>query len=112
MSKFNTAKQYLDSIPKQTKPFINNIIKYVKRKYPSSELILNYQILAFKLNKNRCYLAGYEKHIALYPIPKGDKEFNKSIKPYVSGKSTLKFDISQEIPYDLIYQIVERHLEK
>jgi uncharacterized protein YdhG (YjbR/CyaY superfamily) len=68
---------------------------------------ITYQIPTITLDGTAMlYFAGWKHHISLYPVPTGDEAFEQQVEPYRSAKSTLKFPLSEPIPYDLIEQVV------
>ena len=58
------------------------------------------------------YFAGWKHHISVYPLPEGDAALDEEMAPYVAGKGTLKFLLSEPIPYDLIERVAARLLEE
>jgi hypothetical protein len=58
------------------------------------------------------YFAGWKRHISLYPAPAGDEALERRLGPYRAAKSTLKFPLSQPVPYDLIAQVAKLSLRQ
>lgn len=52
------------------------------------------------------HVAGWNRHVSLYPVPKGDSQLLADVGPYLAGRGTLKFDLAKPIPYDLIRRVV------
>ncbi|HET9984380.1 MAG TPA: DUF1801 domain-containing protein, partial [Longimicrobiales bacterium] len=69
---------------------------------------ISYEIPTFDLAGHRLvYLAGWKKHIALYPVTRGVAEaFSDEIAPYRSGKSSLRFALARPMPMELIRRIL------
>lgn len=80
----------------------------IKSAVPEAEETISYGIPTFKLNgKYLIYIAGYAKHVAVYPIfGELEKEIPELTK-YRSGKATVQFPLDQPIPYELIRKVVE-----
>ena len=110
---FTTVDDYIESFPVATQEVLKKVRETIKKVAPDSVTeTISYEIPTFKLNgKYLVYFAGWKEHIAIYPIPPGDDKFQKAIAPYRSGKGTLKFPLSQPIPYGLIEQVVQAHLK-
>ena len=53
------------------------------------------------------HFAGYKNHIGLYPAPRESEEFRAELSAYEGGKGTVRFPLSEPIPFDLIRRIVE-----
>ena len=63
---------------------------------------------AFKYHKKPLvYFAAFKNHIGFYALPSGNVAFQKELTKYKTGKGSIQFPLDQEIPYDLIGQIVE-----
>ena len=43
--------------------------------------------------------------VSVYPVPRGDQDFEQAIAPYRSSKGTLRFALSEPIPYELIHRL-------
>jgi uncharacterized protein YdhG (YjbR/CyaY superfamily) len=70
---------------------------------------ISYAIPTFSIaGRPVVYLAGWKKHISIYPIPELDEILAPQITPYLSGKGTAKFPLGEPIPYELIAAIVDR----
>ena len=48
------------------------------------------------------YFSGWKEHISVYPVPDLDEVLSERLEPYRSGKGTVKFQLDEPIPYDLI----------
>ena len=73
---------------------------------PEAAETISYQIPTFTLDGSAfVYVAGWKHHIAVYPIPSGDAAFEQELAPYRAAKGTLKFPLTQPIPYDLIERV-------
>jgi len=58
------------------------------------------------------HFAGWKHHISLYPAPAGDDALERRLAPYRSARSTLRFPLSQPVPYDLIAQVARLRLQQ
>ena len=73
---------------------------------PEAAKTISYQIPTFTLDGRAfVYVAGWKHHIAVYPIPVGTWHSSRSSRPYRAAKGTLKFPLTQPIPYDLIERV-------
>ena len=102
-----TVDEYIQSFPEDVQPILEELRKTVHKAAPEMAETVSYGMPAFRLNgKCLIYLAAWKKHISLYPIPRGDEAFKKEIAPYIGGKGSLHFKLSQPIPYDLVEKVV------
>lgn len=106
--KFKTVEEYLSSLPTNTKDLLMIVLDLIREIAPDAKEIISYNIPAFKLNgKSLIYFAGWKEHISIYPIPRGDENFQTAISPYQAGKGTIKFSINKKLPLALIKKIIK-----
>lgn len=100
--------EYFAGFPEDVQAKLERIRKTIKKAAPNAEETISYKMPTFNLNgKYLVYFAAYKKHIALYPTPVGNPEFEEEIAAYKSGKGTLQFPLDKPIPFDLIRKIVK-----
>lgn len=108
---FGSIDEYIASMPEGTQKMLREVRAIIRAAAPDVREKISYQIAGFELNgKNLIYFAGWKNHISIYPIPSGNDAFNKAISPYMDGKGTLKFPLSEPFPLDLIRKIVNLHI--
>lgn len=100
---------YISRFPKDTQDILEQIRATIKNSVPEVEETISYGMPTFKLNGSYLiYFACYKKHIALYPVPSGNKTFDKYFSNYVtSGKGTIQFPLDKPLPTALIKKIVK-----
>ena len=90
------------------KQILINIRSLISEKAPEAVSCIAYNMPAFKYNKKPLvYFAAFKNHIGFYALPSGNVAFQKELTKYKTGKGSIQFPLDQEIPYDLIGQIVE-----
>jgi hypothetical protein len=60
---------------------------------------------SYVLNGNLIFFAGYPQHISVYPRTQAMDQLKDKIARYESGRGTLKFPLSEPIPFDLIEEL-------
>ncbi|MBT2401891.1 DUF1801 domain-containing protein [Streptomyces sp. ISL-100] len=106
---FATVDDYIASFPQDVRGILERVRRTIHEAAPEGvgEKI-SYGIPAVTLNgRNLVYFAGWKQHVSVYPVPEGDREFQRDIQPYRSGKGTLKFPLNEPVPYTLITRVVE-----
>jgi uncharacterized protein YdhG (YjbR/CyaY superfamily) len=99
---------YIARFPEATRALLEAARAAIHAAAPGVEEAISYQMAAFKLaGRPLVYLAGYGRHISLYPAPVDVAEFAQELAPYASGKGTLKLPLDKPIPLDLIRRIVQ-----
>ena len=109
-----TIDDYIAGFPVQAQKGLEQIRSIVKKTVPGAEEAISYGIPAFNINGSYLvYFAGYKKHISIYPVPSGNKEFEKDFAPYItSGKGTIQFPLDKPIPVSLVTKIVKFRLKE
>ncbi|MGX1778739.1 iron chaperone [Nocardia brasiliensis] len=101
-----TVDTYIASFPEDVRSILEQIRDSIKRVLPEATEAISYDIPTFKVNgHNVVHFAAWKHHVSVYPIPAGDKAFERAVEPYRAGKGTLKFPLTKPIPYDLIADI-------
>ncbi len=105
---------YIARFPEHTQKSLEQIRAAVKKTAPNAEEAISYGIPAFNLNgRYLLYFAGYKKHIGLYPVPSGNKLFEKDFASYnTSGKGTIQFPLDKPIPIGLVTKIVKFRMKE
>ena len=114
MKKPGSIDEYIASFPADTQKQLKLIRATINKLVPGAEERISYGIAAFCLNgRVLIYFAGFKKHIGLYPVPSGNKTFNKDFASYkTSGKGTIQFPLDKSMPLKLITKIVKYRVKE
>lgn len=113
MKKPETFEEYSLDFPEETQLILENLKNFIQNLLPESTLCINYGIPTFKLNgKNVIYFGGFKNHIGLYPGSEAIEVFAEKLKSYKTSKGAVQFPLIEELPFDLIKEIVEFRKEK
>lgn len=96
---------YINNLPEEKSVVLTKIREMIKEMYPNVEESFGYQMPSFKEKKVFVYYAAFSKHIGIYPPLNNEFLFEKT-KQYRNEKGNLRFKLSEEIPYDLIKEVV------
>ena len=106
--KYSSIDQYITEAPAEVQQILINIRSLISEKVPEAVSCIAYNMPAFKYDKKPLvYFAAFKNHIGFYALPSGNVAFQKELTKYKTGKGSIQFPLDQEIPYDLIGQIVE-----
>jgi uncharacterized protein YdhG (YjbR/CyaY superfamily) len=104
---------YIAGFPPEVQERLQKVRATIKKAAPDGEETISYQIPTFKLHGYYLiYFAGFEKHISVYPVPRGAPEFQEDLAAYKGGKGTMQIPHGQPIPFDLITRIVNYRAEE
>ena len=105
---YKTVDEYLANFKGETRKKLDTLRKLIKEMFPEAGEKISYGIPTFTLNdKYFIYIAGYAKHVSLYPIPAGDDAFEKELAPYVAGKGTVRIPLGESLPLPLIRKMIK-----
>jgi len=102
-------EEYVTGFPEETQKKLHQVSETIKIAVPEAGEKISYGMPTFTLaGKYLLYVAAYKNHIGIYPVPVGNKEFEKEFALYqTSGKGTIRFPLNKPMPLDLITRIVK-----
>ncbi|SRR5690606_34706440 len=103
----STIDEYIKSFPKEVQAMLKQIRQTLKKAIPGCEEKISYGIPTVTLDGHYVvYYAAHKKHIGLYPVPEGAKEFERDFAKYkTSGKGAIQFPLDEPMPLSLITKI-------
>lgn len=111
--RFETVDGYIESFPPDVQVILEEVRRMIRTAAPGAEETISYQIPTVTLGgKYLVYFAGWKRHLSLYPIHAFDEPLEGQIACYRSGKDTLRFPLSEPIPFELIERIVSALMER
>lgn len=106
---FESVDDYITTFPPDVQTVLQAVRDTIHAAAPDAQESISYQIPTFSIGgRPVVYLAGWKKHISLYPIPELDETLEQQVAPYLSGKGTTKFLLAEPIPHELITVLVQR----
>ena len=98
---------YVAGFAEPTRGVLAELRDLVRAAIPEATETMAYGIPTFDLHgKHVVHVAGYARHVGLYPTPSGMEAFEAELAPYRSGKGTARFPLDAPLPTDLIRRIV------
>lgn len=102
-----TVDDYIASYPADVQSILEEFRQAIRKAAPRAEETISYQMPTFTLNgKYLVYLGAWKHHIGLYPIPRLESPLEKEISQYRSGGDTLRFQLKEPAPTELVERIV------
>lgn len=103
----STIDEYISTFPQEVQLLLQLMRSTIKKTAPEATEIISYQMPTFYYHGNLVHFAAYKHHIGFYPSPSGILKFEKELKKYNYSKGAIQFPINQELPLDIIIQIVK-----
>jgi len=102
-----SVEEYIQSAPVPLRSRLNQLRKLIQSIAPDASEGFAYKMPSYKLNgKPLLYFAFYDQHIGLYATPGANVRFEKELMGYKQGKGSIQFPHTQELPIDLIKEII------
>ena len=104
---YTSIAEYLEDWPTEIAEILTKIKQVVNEAAPDAIEGISYNMPGFKLHKKPLvYFAAFKNHIGFYALPSGNIAFQKELAKYKTGKGSIQFPLDQEMPYELIREIV------
>jgi uncharacterized protein YdhG (YjbR/CyaY superfamily) len=102
-----TVQEYLDALPEDVRPLVEEVRRTIREALPESSEKISYAIPTVLLDGRPLISYGaWKSHLGLYPVPVTDGELEEQVAPYRSTKDTLRFRYRDPVPLDLIARVV------
>jgi uncharacterized protein YdhG (YjbR/CyaY superfamily) len=103
---YRTIDEYIAAFPPNIQALLQQIRATIREAAPDSEETISYQMPAFKQNGVLVYFAAFKNHIGFFPTAQGVEAFKDKLAGYKTSKGTIQFPLDQQLPFDLIAEIV------
>jgi len=104
--KYTSIDAYHADFPEAVKEKLDQLRTIIRAEMDSAEEVISYNMPGLCFKKTVVHYAAFKNHISLFPAPSG-KEWDKKFAGYkTSGKGTIQFPHTDELPESLIREIV------
>ena len=110
LATFDTVDEYMASIPAERRSAMDELRAAVNAAAPEATETIAYQMPALRSHGGQFLVsyAAYKHHYSLVPASDAVvRELGAAIRPYLSGRGTIRFPADQPIPASLVTRIVE-----
>ena len=98
-----TIEEYINDAEKDQQPMLKEIYQLIKEMVPPE---------TFHLTENLVHFGAMKKHLGFYPTPSAMEEFQEQLKEYKTSKGALQIPYTQELPRNLIKEMVRFRLKE
>lgn len=100
---------YIAAFPSDVQERLRELRRVILERLPKGEQTLRYGMPAVMVGKRYgLHFAGWKRHVALYPVPAFKGPLESRVLPYRTGKDTVRFPHSGDVPYDLVGDICDQ----
>ncbi len=105
---------YLAALPEDQRAALEKLRKTIRAAATEATETISYQMPTFKLRgRVLVYYAAFKDHCSLFPASEAVMgALGEELKPYFSGKGTLRFTPDKPIPAALLKKIVKARIEE
>jgi uncharacterized protein YdhG (YjbR/CyaY superfamily) len=104
---FESVDSYITSFPDEVQGALQGARRRIHATAPGLGETITYDIPTFTLDgRYLVYLAGWKRHISIYPVTDVDPALERDIAPFRAAKGTLRFPLNRPVPYELIERVV------
>ncbi len=107
---------YIESFDGSVVHYLKELRALINEAVPECEEMMNYNIPAFSLVKGgkreqQIMIAGYKKHVGLYPHPTTMEKFWIRLEGYKKAKGSVQFPLNEPLPKELIQEMILYRLD-
>lgn len=97
---------YIAAAPGIAQPALRKLRLIARETCPEATEIISYKMPALRQGKVFFYYAAFKNHIGIYPPVTKDVTLVARLAPYRGPKGNLQFSYDQDIPFDLIADVI------
>jgi uncharacterized protein YdhG (YjbR/CyaY superfamily) len=114
MAATTSVEDYLAALPDEPRAALEELRTAIRVAAPEATETIAYEMPAFKVDgRFLVSYAAFKDHCSLFPASGAVMEaLGEELKPYFSGKGTLRFRADKPLPPDLVTRIVKVRLEE
>lgn len=104
--------QYISEAPQEIQQKLRELRTVIKAEVPEAEERIAYGMPTFSQEGNLVHFAAFKNHIGFFPAPSGIENFKDELAKYKTSKGTVQFPLDEEMPMDLVREIVRFRLKE
>ena len=112
MAEPTPVEAYLAALPERPRAVLEALRGTIRAAAPGATETIAYDMPALRIgDRFLVSYAAYRQHCSLYPASGAVRDaLGDALKPYLSGKATIRFRLGEPLPADLVTKIVEIRL--
>ena len=109
-----TVDEYLSALPEDQRVALQKLRETIGAAAPGAVETISYQMPAFKLDgRFLVSYAAFKDHCSFFPAStKVIRALGEQLKPYLSGKGTMRFTVDDPLPSALVRKVVKARIEE
>ena len=109
-----SVEDYLAALPEGSRAALEKLRTTIKAAAPEATEAISYQMPAFKDHgRSLVSYAAFKDHCSLFPMSmKVIETHREELKPYLTGKGTIRFHADKPLPAALVKKLVKARIEE
>lgn len=114
MAGASSVEDYLAALPEESRIALERLRRIIKAAAPEAIETISYEMPAFKQDgRFLVSYAAFKDHCSFFPASNAVMEaLGEQLKPYFSGKGTIRFHPSNPLPSALVERIVKVRIQE
>jgi len=101
----------INASPEAARERLQLLRQIIREEMPNAVEVISYGIPTFDVgDRHAVHIAGYARHVGLYPTPHAIAAFEEELAAYPRGKGSVQFPHDRPLPVDLVRRIVHHRL--
>ena len=111
-AKAGDVDRYLARVPPKHRAVLEELRRTIKSAAPGATEVITYQMPGFRAHgRSLVSYAAFSDHYSLFPMGTTAVTTHAGlVRPYLSGKSTIRFDYDEPLPVAVVRTIVKARL--
>jgi uncharacterized protein YdhG (YjbR/CyaY superfamily) len=109
-----SVEDYLAALPERSRVALEKLRKTIKAAAPEATETISYEMPAFKDHgRSLVAYAAFKDHCSFFPMSsKVIEAHREDLKPYCTGRGTIRFHADEPLPTALVKRIVKARIEE
>ena len=114
MTTSSGVDEYIAALPPDARELMELLRATIREAAPEAAETISYRIPAFRdRGRMLVFFAAFRDHCSMYPATGVVIDaLGAELKPYLSGKATIRFRLDQPVPVELVAKVVQLRLEE
>ena len=117
MPNYETVDDYIADQTEEAQKLLKELRSIINEAAPDAQEMPNSKVPSFTLipggkRDQQLMIAAYAKFVSFYPFPTTMEKFSDELKEFKQGKGSIQFPFDQQLPKDLITQMVKYRREE
>ena len=106
------VEAYLASAPEPARERLRELAALIRAELPDATERIAYAIPTWHLVENVVHIAGYERHVGVYPGAAAMVAFAEEFAGYTTSKGAVQFPHERALPLELVRKVVQWRLDR